>query len=58
MDIKEFCRKLDRLLGNRDLHGEGLDTAIKAISQGLGVGAGEIAIFLTDEEDAGALRFL
>ncbi len=57
MDIKEFCRKLDRLLGSRDLHGEGLDTAIKAISQGLAISTGEIAILLAND-DAGALHFL
>lgn len=26
MDIKQLCHKLDRLLGSRDLHSEGLDT--------------------------------
>mgnify|MGYP006928229860 CR=1 FL=1 len=57
MDIKEFCRKLDRLLGSRDLHGEGLDTAIKAICQGLAIGTGEIAILLADD-DANNLYFL
>ncbi len=57
MDIKEFCRKLDHLLGSRDLHAGGLDTAVKAICQGLAIGTGEIAILLADE-DTGALRFL
>lgn len=57
MDIKDFCRNLDRLLDNRDLHGVGLDTAIKAICQGLSVNSAEIAILLADDE-AGVLRFL
>ncbi len=57
MDIKEFCRKLDRLLESRQLLGDGLDTAIKAISQGLGVSVSEMALLLADEE-AGALRFV
>ncbi len=57
MEINEFCRKLDRLLGSRDLRGEGLDTAIKALGQGLGVSGGEIALFLADKGNE-ALRFL
>jgi len=57
MDIKEFCRKLERLLGSRDLHGEGLDTAVKAICQGLAIKTGEIAILLADT-DVDVLRFL
>jgi hypothetical protein len=57
MDIKEFCRNLERLLGNRNLHGDGLDTAIKAICQGLAISTGEIAILLMDKEDD-VLHFL
>ncbi len=57
MNINEFCSKLDRLLSSRELQGEGLDTAIKAICQGLSSSAGEVAIMLVDEE-AEALRFL
>ncbi|MCF6178980.1 MAG: hypothetical protein L3J63_06285 [Geopsychrobacter sp.] len=57
MDIKEFCRNLDRLISSRDLRAEGLDTVIKALCQGLEVDVGEIALFLADEE-AGALGFL
>ena len=49
MDIAGFCQTLDRLLKGRDLRGEGLEGAIKAICLALGVSAGEVALFLADE---------
>ncbi|WP_020674749.1 GAF domain-containing protein [Geopsychrobacter electrodiphilus] len=57
MEIKEFCRNLDRLLASRDLLGAGLALAVKAIGQGLNVSTGEIALLLADEK-AEALHFL
>jgi GAF domain-containing protein len=57
MEIKEFCRNLDRMLANRGLQGDGLELAVKAIEQRLGVSASEIALLLADEQ-AEALHFL
>lgn len=57
MNYEEYCQKLEQLLENRDLRGEGLETAVNIIGLGLGVPAGAIALLLVDDNSQ-SLQFL